>query len=267
MNKLVIVNDIVKEKHLDSSIHLEEIPKWELFEVNQLKIKIENDTSLEIDYQNLEEAKLDVWFEIKENVTFHLLEQRNGKKGKVQYHYILNKNSEMNVQKLYFCEGMREVSYTSLNGENAKFTSLLKTISTKEEKYDIAVEHNAKNTTSDIVNHGINVLDGSIIFNITGVIPNGMSGSSTNESNRILTFNEKECKIAPNLLIEEEDVTANHSAYIGRFREEELFYLMSRGISYKDATMLLTTGFLLSKLNVEEEVKEKLKEKLQTVWR
>lgn len=267
MNKLIIVNDIVKEKHLDDSICLEEIQKCEFFQVNQIKIKIKENTSLEIDYKIEEETKLDIWFEVEEKVHFDLLEMKTGSRMKVQYHYDLNKDSEMNVQKLYFTSGNREVSYASLNGENAKFTSLLKTISTKKEKYDMVVEHLSKNTISDICNHGINLKEGSITFNVTGVIPKGMSGSITNESNRIVTYNEKECKIAPNLLIEEEDVIANHSAYIGKFKEEELFYMMSRGIPLKQATMLLTKGFLLSKLNVEENKKKELEEKLETVWR
>lgn len=267
MNKLVIVNDVVKEKKLDSSITLEETEKCALFEVSQIKIKVHKNTSLEMNYEIKEETKLDVWFEIEENVHFELLEMKNGSRMKVQYHYELKKDSEMNIQKLYFMSGNREVSYASLNGENAKFTSLLKTMSTQKEKYDMVVEHMAKNTVSDICNHGINLKEGSIIFNITGVIPKGMSGSITNETNRIVTYNDKECKISPNLLIEEEDVSANHSAYIGRFKEEELFYMMSRGIPLKDATMLLTKGFLFSKLKIEENTKKELEEKLETVWR
>ena len=114
---------------------------------------------------------------------------------------------------------------------------------------------------------GINLESGSIIFNVTGTIPKGMSGSNLNQNNRILTYNEKECKISPILLVDEEDVSANHSAYIGKFREEELFYLMSRGITESMSTMLLTKGFLNSKLNVKEEVKEQLEQYLETVWR
>lgn len=267
MNKLVVVNDVVKEQILDDSIQLSFVPKNEEFGVNLLRIKVTESTRLEIYYENDKKSKLDIWIDVDEKVHFELIEIRNGVSSKVQYHNFLSKNSSFFSQKLYFVEGMREVSYTFLNGENAQYHSVLKTISTKKEKYDMEIIHNAKHTESNIINHGVNVKDGSIIFNVTGTIPKGMKESTLNQFNRILTFNEEECKISPILLVDEEDVIANHSAYIGKFREEELFYLMSRGIHEKDATMLLTKGFLRSKLHLEEELLEQYEKKLDTVWR
>lgn len=68
--------------------------------------------------------------------------------------------------------------------------------------------------------------------------------------------------IAPKLLIEENDVVANHSALIGRFDEEELFYLQSRGIDRNTATILMTKGFLLD--GIQDDRLEKIIEKY---WR
>jgi hypothetical protein len=51
------------------------------------------------------------------------------------------------------------------------------------------------------------------------------------------------------ILIDEYDVNAAHSAYIGGFNSEELFYLESRGIEADNARKLLTTGFIKSGIN------------------
>lgn len=41
------------------------------------------------------------------------------------------------------------------------------------------------------------------------------------------------------------DVISNHSAYIGKFSLEKVFYLESRGFSKKIAYQLLLKGFLI----------------------
>ncbi len=41
------------------------------------------------------------------------------------------------------------------------------------------------------------------------------------------------------LLASEEDVEGNHSTVSGKVEKEILFYIMSRGISYKDAVKLI----------------------------
>jgi Fe-S cluster assembly protein SufD len=70
---------------------------------------------------------------------------------------------------------------------------------------------------------------------------------------RIINLTDNECIINPNLYIEDSDVVANHAAAIGKFSDEELFYLMSRGITYTDAINLLIKGFLVSDYNISEE--------------
>ena len=43
----------------------------------------------------------------------------------------------------------------------------------------------------------------------------------------------------PMLLCTEEDVEGNHSTASGKVDEKELFYIMSRGIDYKDTVKLI----------------------------
>ena len=48
----------------------------------------------------------------------------------------------------------------------------------------------------------------------------------------------------PGLEIEADDVRCTHGATSGQIEEEELFYLLSRGIPLKDAQRLIVHGFL-----------------------
>ena len=48
----------------------------------------------------------------------------------------------------------------------------------------------------------------------------------------------------PILLIDEDDVTAGHAASVGQVNEEQIYYLMSRGISRRKAEQLIIYGFL-----------------------
>jgi len=47
----------------------------------------------------------------------------------------------------------------------------------------------------------------------------------------------------PELEIEADDVRCTHGATVGPIKKDDLFYLMSRGLSHKEATRLLTLGF------------------------
>ena len=54
---------------------------------------------------------------------------------------------------------------------------------------------------------------------------------------------------SPILLIEEGDVYAGHAASVGRVDPIQLFYLMSRGITQKEAERLIIFGFLAPVVN------------------
>ncbi len=64
----------------------------------------------------------------------------------------------------------------------------------------------------------------------------------------------------PSLEIEANDVKAGHAATIGKVDEDTLFYLVSRGISKKDAEHLLIQGFMETDLKKipDEEIQKLL---------
>ncbi len=267
MNKIKIENDIVVEKKINKKVRLSFLEKNENFMVNKLVIDLLEDTTLEIEYHNELAQKLDILIRVYEGVTAKILELRKGNLMKIQYRYELDNDSFLTIQKFHHINGIKELDNIYLNGRNSKIDYTLKTISRTREKYDITVYHEGKNTESLVRTNGVNLLDGSLDFHITGFVPNGRSGSKLDQKNRIINLNNQKCSIHPNLFIDEYDVIANHSAWIGKFREDELFYLESRGLSEVMAMNLLVKGFLLSNLELSNKRKEELVSIINQYWR
>ncbi len=83
-----------------------------------------------------------------------------------------------------------------------------------------------------------------------------------NEYCMLLSNNAKSIAL-PMLLCTEEDVEGNHSTASGKVDEQELFYIMSRGISYKDAVKLIVRAKfnkILERISNEELKQEVLDE-------
>lgn len=133
----------------------------------------------------------------------------------------------------------------NLNGDNSQILYNYDVVNYNNNKSSMTINHNYDNTISNVCNHGINVLDNVLDFNVTGVVLKDIKGSICNQENRIININDGKSTICPNLLIDSYDVVSSHAAYIGKFSDDVLFYLMSRGINKKKAYELLILSFLL----------------------
>lgn len=152
----------------------------------------------------------------------------------------------------------------NLNGENASVEYHYSTINYDDHKYKIDVNHNNSKTISNTYNHGINVFDNKLDFDITGNVLNKSGKCECNQKNQILNISDGKSTILPKLLIDNYDVISSHSAYIGKFKDEILFYLMSRGISEKVSYDLLIKSFLVNGCDNTELI-EKLEKEINKI--
>lgn len=261
MNRLEITNDEVTKIELDDDIHLDYVVKDEFFAVSTINLEVKSDTELRMYFKGTEASKLNISINVLPNVKLTLYELKSGSKTKTKYTVSLNENSIINGTKLYMTKGMRELDIIDLDGLHAECNMNLTTLASKQEKYDFLVNHNVKETKSNIMNHGLTIDDGSIVLDVTSVVPKGITGCDVSQKSRIVEGNDELSEINPNLLIDEYDVNASHSAYIGGFNDEELFYLESRGIEDSMARKLLTNGFIKSGISEyldDEETKQLL---------
>lgn len=157
---------------------------------------------------------------------------------------------------------------TNLVGDRS--TSELKSVvvGTGDQKVNLTskIVQYGKETDGYILKHGVMRENASSVFNGIGYIKHGGTKSIANQESRVLMLSENARGDAnPILLIDEDDVEAGHAASVGRVDPEQLYYLMSRGISQREAERLVIHGFLdpvVRELPIED-VKRQLREVIE----
>lgn len=245
MNKIIIENDKIIESDLDYQIDSNSI-----FNIQEICFNIKKDMDLKLTININKETKNIICFNIFDDVALNLSILTSGEFSKIQYKYHLGFNAHCNIEKLNIVNGISEMIIANID-EGSSFNYLFKSIASNKENYDYMIYHDGKNSSSNIINHSINE-NGSIYYQISSFIPQKMVGCSANQYNRIINLTNNKCEIRPDLYIDCDDVSANHSALIDKFSDKELFYLKSRGINEEMANKLLMKGFLMSKLNNQE---------------
>ena len=83
-----------------------------------------------------------------------------------------------------------------------------------------------------MLSHGVMKDEARAIFNGITKIEKGATKANGEQTERVLMLSEQARGDAnPILLIDEDDVTAGHAASVGQIDEEQIYYLMSRGIT------------------------------------
>ena len=171
-----------------------------------------------------------------------------------KYIFNINDNSNLIINILDASKNIQRNITINLNGNNSNVELNLSSISLGNNEYEINVFHNNKNTHSETNLHGLTIDNNKITFKNNGSIKKGSIKSILNQDNKIIVVEENNSKIEPNLFIDEYDISASHGAYIGKFKEEDIFYLQSRGLNEKEANYLLIKGFLLGEFDNKDEL-------------
>lgn len=112
------------------------------------------------------------------------------------------------------------------------------------------IVNHGKHTDGIILQHGVMKDKATGIFHGIGKIEHGGTKANAEQESRVLMLSKHARGDAnPILLIDEDDVTAGHAASVGRVDPIQLYYLMSRGISKKEAERLIIHGFLAPVVN------------------
>lgn len=161
--------------------------------------------------------------------------------------------------------------YSNILGQKAK--NDLKTIYLGSENdikdLNYIAELRGKQSFIDIDVQG--ALSGNAKKNFKGTIDfkKGCKKAKGNENEFCMLLSEKARSIAlPMLLCTESDVEGNHSTASGKVDNQELFYIMSRGLSYNEAVKLIVKARfnkILSRIEDEDlrnEIIEKIEEQL-----
>jgi len=131
----------------------------------------------------------------------------------------------------------------------------------RKNHYDLKTNiiHKAPNTFSRTIIKG--VLDDTASANYEGMVRIEKGAKNTDadlKAHTILLSKKAKAIAIPRLDVLENEVKAGHGATVGKIDEEQLFYIMSRGLSLAQAKRIIINGFLASLLSEFPEKEAKM---------
>jgi Fe-S cluster assembly protein SufD len=130
-------------------------------------------------------------------------------------------------------------------------------------------DHRVPHAQSDLLYKGALDDEAHAVFRgIIKVFPKAQRTDAYQTNRNLLLSRDANSTSLPNLEIEADDVRCSHAATVGQLDEEELFYIMSRGIPRNVAERLVVFGFfgeVLERLplpGVVEELRTAIEKKL-----
>ncbi|HQH34214.1 MAG TPA: Fe-S cluster assembly protein SufB [Anaerolineaceae bacterium] len=107
------------------------------------------------------------------------------------------------------------------------------------------VIHFAPNTSSKITSKSISKGGGRSSYRgLLKVHPEAVGVKSNVVCDALILDPQSRSDTYPYIEIDEQDVTIGHEATVSKVGEEQLFYLMSRGLSEEEATTMVVSGFI-----------------------
>jgi Fe-S cluster assembly protein SufD len=129
-------------------------------------------------------------------------------------------------------------------GSWARMSALFFTDTNQVIDHDTQQNHNAPNTTSDLLFKGaLKDESRSIWQGMIRVLPDAQKTDGFQANRNLVLSKDARADSIPGLEIMANDVRCTHAATIGKLEEEPIFYLMSRGMTREDAERLLVVGF------------------------
>lgn len=247
--------------------------------IDQILINAKGKSTITIEYKSLGEEKhfhngvLKVIADENAEVNVNIINLLNEKSDNFQaIESILNKNAKVNYT-IIDIGGKSSITnyYSNLQGENAQNDVKTVYLGVDEQLKDInyiAELYGAK-TNINIDVQGALSDKAKKHFKGTIDFKRGCKKAKGDENEYCMLLSDKAKAIAlPMLLCAEEDVEGNHSTASGKVDSKVLFYIMSRGLSYKEAVKLLVKSRFIkiieqiSEQNLKNEIISKLDEKL-----
>ena len=134
-----------------------------------------------------------------------------------------------------------------LNGENAKGICISIAVASYDQFQDAGAKmiHLAKNTSSTIISKSLCRVGGKVNYRGKVYIGKDALNSKAKVSCDTLILDDlSSSDTIPTNILANNASTIEHEATVSKISEEQLFYLMSRGLSLEEATQMIILGFI-----------------------
>lgn len=191
-----------------------------------------------------------------------------GKDLKVEDTITLEEGATLN--NLVIDTGSKELIETAiLENNNSKVKHYIVSLSADKEKkeHKLLAVNKGKQTFFDITHYSLCFDASSIDVVCNATMKEGCVGSGNEQILKAIMLSEDaKATVEPLLIIDEPDLeAAGHGATIGKVDEEQMYYLMSRGLDAKQAKFLIIKGFLNPIFDeiTDEKFKEDITQKVE----
>ena len=184
----------------------------------------------------------------------------------------LQKNAQIEWLDIQTGSTVKTETETELFGEGSSCNSYTVFFGAGNEAFDLYTKanHIGKNTHSRMNTSGALSGSAKAIQESFAKINKTAYGASAHQKSKILLLSrEAKASPIPKLEIDNNDVAATHQASVGRIDAEKIFYMMSRGLSEKQAKQAYVEGFFeqytstIDVMEIKEDVRKIIEEKME----
>ena len=209
---------------------------------NIINLDLKENTKQIITTDSINELNITLYNNVHVNIVLFSKSESN-----VNLNVKINENANLKIDIISMNNHSLDNYNFDLVGEYANLdVNLLSLAKNGVKDFKFYVNHLAPETKSTVSNNGISFENGKNYFKVNGIIKPNMKNSDVRQITKGLILDPTgECLAEPILLIDYYDVKAYHGATIGKISDDDLFYLMSRGLNKDEAFMLIINGLLL----------------------
>lgn len=134
-----------------------------------------------------------------------------------------------------------------LKGDNSSGTCITISVATKNQQQDSGARmiHIGKNTTSNIISKSISRLGGNATYRgKVDIKESAINSKAIVKCDSLILDKDSKSDAYPTNICRTNLSNIEHEATVSRINEDNLFYLMSRGLTLEKATELIVLGFI-----------------------
>ncbi len=163
------------------------------------------------------------------------------------------------------------ISQLQEQGANVEVLGASSTTNREQQDIEIIVYHNASYTESNLLYRVVaNNKSHHVFTGILNIPKSSRHVTAQQVNNNIMLKKTARVESMPKLEVFADDVRCAHGSTIGEVNDEQLFYLLSRGLTEQEARHLIIEGFFLEVLdkisseNLKQELSFRLLKKLES---
>ena len=134
-----------------------------------------------------------------------------------------------------------------LQGDRAKGICISIAVASKDQKQDAGAKmiHLGKDTSSNIISKSLSRSGGYVNYRgLVKIADKALHARAKVECDTLILDDISTSDTMPTNIVDNASSIIEHEATVSKISEEQLFYLMSRGISKEDATQMIILGFI-----------------------